>query len=160
LIYWVQDGPDPRLAIVARPEGGAELRLDLADLKSGGIDILVSFLPPDEAEYLGLSDEARLAADVGLQFISYPILDRTVPEDIADFCALVGRLADEVRAGRRVGAHCRGSIGRSTVLIASIMIVLGSDADTALAQIERARGLEVPDTPEQRAWIFNFRSTP
>jgi protein-tyrosine phosphatase len=160
LIYWVQDGPDPRLAIVARPEGGAELRLDLADLKSGGIDILVSFLPPDEAEYLGLSDEARLAADVGLQFISYPILDRTVPEDIADFCALVSRLADEVRAGRRVGAHCRGSIGRSTVLIASIMIVLGSDADTALAQIERARGLEVPDTPEQRAWIFNFRSTP
>jgi protein-tyrosine phosphatase len=157
LIYWIQDGRPPRFAIVARPEGGERLRDDLAALRSGGIDILISFLPPDEAEYLGLADEARLAARVGLEFISYPVLDRTVPEDIAGFRALIDRLAAEVRAGKRVGAHCRGCIGRSTVLIASLMIALGSDAETALDQIERARGFEVPDTPEQCVWIFNFQ---
>jgi protein-tyrosine phosphatase len=157
LIYWVQDGQAPRVAIVARPRGGDWLRDDLGDVRNGGIDILVSFLLPYEAEELGLSNEAKLAADVGLQFVSFPILDRTVPDDLAGFRALIRQLAAEFRAGRRVGAHCRGCIGRSTVLIASLMIALGSDAETALAQIERARGFEVPDTPEQRVWILNFR---
>jgi protein-tyrosine phosphatase len=160
LIYWVQDGQAPRVAIVPRPRGGDWLRDDLADLKAGGIDILVSFLPAYEAEELGLRDEERTAKEVGLEFISYPILDRTVPTDIDDFHDLVSRLADQVRAGRRVGAHCRGCIGRSTVLIASILIALGADAEAALDQITRARGFEVPDTPEQRAWILSFRPGP
>jgi protein-tyrosine phosphatase len=160
LIYWVQDGHPPRFAIVARPQGNDRLRDDLADLKAGGIDILVSFLPGYEAEELGLSDEAELAAEAGLEYISYPLLDRTVPADAADFRSLVNRLAGEVRAGRRVGAHCRGCIGRSTVLIASLMVALGADAETALTQIERARGFQVPDTPEQRAWILSFRPVP
>jgi protein-tyrosine phosphatase len=160
LIYWVQDGHPPRVAIVQRPRGADSLRDDLEDLKAGGIDILVSFLPGYEAEELGLSDEAELAAEAGLEYISYPILDRTVPADPADFRGLVNRLAGEVRAGRRVGAHCRGCIGRSTVLIACLMVALGADAETALAQIERARGFQVPDTPEQRAWILSFRPAP
>ncbi|HTW48115.1 MAG TPA: hypothetical protein VMD92_09205 [Acidobacteriaceae bacterium] len=160
MIYWVQDGQAPHVAIVGRPRGGEWLRGDLGDLKNGGIDILVSFLPGDEAEEMGLGDESKLAAEVGLEYVSYPILDRTVPADIADFRALVSRLADEVRAGRRVGAHCRGCIGRSAVLIASIMIALGADAETALTQIALARGFEVPDTPEQRAWILDFRPNP
>jgi protein-tyrosine phosphatase len=160
LIYWVQDGRSPRFAIVPRPRGGDWLRDDLAALKTGGIDILVSFLPGYEAEELGLSEEAQLAAEAGLEFISYPVLDRTVPDDLPGFRALVQRLAGEVRAGRRVGAHCRGCIGRSTVLIAALMMTLGSGAETALAQIEQARGFQVPDTPEQRAWILDFQPNP
>jgi protein-tyrosine phosphatase len=160
LIFWVQDGQPPRVAIVPRPRGLDWLRDDLAALKAGGLDILVSFLPAYEAEELGLSEEAQLAAEAGLEFIAYPILDRTVPTDLPDFRALVSRLAAEVRAGRRVGAHCRGSIGRSTVLIAALMIALGADAETALAQIEHARGFQVPDTPEQRAWILAFQPNP
>jgi protein tyrosine phosphatase (PTP) superfamily phosphohydrolase (DUF442 family) len=160
LIYWVQDGQAPRFAIVARPQGNDRLRDDLAALKNGGIDILVSFLPGYEAEEMGLSDEAGLAAEAGLEYIAYPMLDRTVPTDLADFRELVNRLAGEVRAGRRVGAHCRGCIGRSTVLIASLMIALGAEAETALAQIERARGFQVPDTPEQLSWILSFSPHP
>lgn len=159
MIYWIQDGQPHRFAIVGRPEGGDKLRDDLSSLKAGGIDILITFLPTDEAEYLGLADEAQLAAEVGLEFISYPILDRTVPTDLPGFRALVQRLAGEVRAGKRVGAHCRGCIGRSTVLIASLMIALGAEAATAIKQIEKARGFLVPDTPEQFEWILNFRPT-
>jgi protein-tyrosine phosphatase len=160
LIYWVQDGQAPRLAIVSRPHGNDVLRDDLAELRAGGIDILVSFLPGFEAEELGLTDEAKVAGEVGLEFILYPIIDRTVPTDIPGFRDLVNRLADQVRAGRRVGAHCRGCIGRSTVLIASIMIALGADPELALEQITRSRGFAVPDTPEQRAWILDFRPLP
>jgi protein-tyrosine phosphatase len=159
-IYWIDPEESPRVAIVARPRPDDWLLDDLAALKNGGIDVLVSFLSDEENAELGLSDERRLAQQAGLTFISYPIPDRHVPSDIHGFREFVSQLADQVRAGKRIGAHCRGCIGRSTVLIASLMIALGSDADDALEKIERARGLEVPDTPEQRQWIRDFRPSP
>jgi protein-tyrosine phosphatase len=93
-----------------------------------------------------------------MEFISYPIPDRNLPENFSTFRALVNRLADAVRAGKKVGAHCRGCIGRSTLLIASVMIALGVDSETALHHIERARGLVVPDTMEQQRWILDLRA--
>lgn len=156
-IYWIRDREPPQLAIVARPRGDDWLVDDIAGLKAGGIDVLISFLQRYEEEELGLRDEKRVAGEVGLEFISFPIPDREVPRDISRFRQFVAELADRVRAGKRIGAHCRGCIGRSTVLIASVMIALGSDAESALRQIERARGFNVPDTPEQREWILNFR---
>jgi protein-tyrosine phosphatase len=156
-IYWVgEDSQTARVAIVARPRGDNRLRDDLAEMKDSGIDVLVSFLPYEEACDLGLQDEANVAGELGLEFISYPIPDRAVPGDVAGFRDLVRQLADDVRVGKTVGAHCFGCIGRSTVLIASLMIALGYDAEDALRRIERARGYKVPDTPEQREWILQF----
>jgi len=156
-IYWIKDRNPPQLAIVARPRGDDWLRDDLAALKAGGIDVLVSLLEPEEAEELGLAAEAEVVESLGMSFISCPIPDRCTPSDPVAFRDLAARLACMAGRGRRIGAHCRGCIGRSTVLIASVLIALGADADVALRQIEDARGWPVPDTPEQRAWILAFR---
>lgn len=154
-IYWI--GDRRQMAIVARPRGGEWLRDDLASLKSGGIDVLVSFLQPYEEQELGLQDEKCLAGDVGLEFISFPIPDRQLPPDLSSFRRFVEKLAQRVRQGDRLGVHCRGCIGRSTVLLAAVMITLGVKAEEALRQIERARGLNVPDTAEQLEWILNYQ---
>lgn len=156
-IYWIADRNPPQLAIVARPRGGDWLHEDLAALKAGGIDVLVSLLEPEEAEELDLAAEGPVAESLGMSFISFPIPDRSTPADLAAFRERVGKMAAMVRQGRRIGAHCRGCIGRSTVLIAAILIALGSDASAALQRIEEARGWPVPDTPEQRAWILAFQ---
>lgn len=160
MIYWIQDRPHPQLAIVPRPRGGDWLRDDLGLMREDGIDVLVSLLAPYEAWALGLSDEGVIAEELGMHFISHPIPDREVPEDAAGFRQLVTNLAVDVRAGKTVGAHCRACIGRSTVLIAAVMIALGSEPEEALRLIEEARGFEVPDTPEQREWILQFRLGP
>ena len=154
-IYWI--GDRRQIAIVARPRGGEWLRDDLGSLKAGGIDVLVSFLLPHEEAELGLQDERRVAGEVGLEFISFPIPDRQVPPDLASFRRLVENLAQRVRQGDRLGVHCRGCIGRSTVLLAAVMITLGVKPEGALRQIERARGLSVPDTAEQLEWILNYQ---
>src|ERR1700758_3023423 len=132
-IYWIRHDGTPLLAIVARPRGDECLEGDLANLKHGGIDVVISLLMPDEAAELGLHDEATLAARVGLQFIPYPITDRTTPDDEGSFRPLVDRLVDFVRIGKRIGAHCRGCIGRSTVIIAAVLIQLGIKPADALA---------------------------
>lgn len=159
-VLWIGEATPSHLAIVLRPRGGDGLQADLEEVHAAGIDVLVSLLTREDAEELGLTEEARIAQQLGMQFISYPVLDRCTPADLASFRGLVTNLRNEVRAGRNVGAHCRGCIGRATVLLASVMIALDFEADDALRLIERARGFPVPDTTEQLEWIHNFRPEP
>jgi hypothetical protein len=155
-VYWIQHRQKPLLAIVARPRGEDCLYDDLLSIKSSGIDILISLLQPDEAIDLGLGRESELAQKAGLEFIAFPITDRTTPENRQLFCKLVSYLAESLRAGKHIGAHCRGSIGRSTVVTASVLIDLGWKTADALRLIEEARGCPVPDTEAQRRWILHF----
>ena len=159
-VLWIGEAQPSRLAIVLRPRGGEGLLVDLEEVRDEGIDILVSLLTSEDNEDLGLTEEGRIARQLGIRFISYPITDRCVPPDLVSFRELVRMLRDEILAGKAVGAHCRGCIGRATVLLASVMIALGWDAQTALRLIERARGFPVPDTPEQLEWILNFHPAP
>jgi len=159
-VLWIEEAKPSRLAIVLRPRGDGGLQADLEQMRGAGIDVLVSMLTAEDNEDLGLTEEGGIARQLGMRFVSYPILDRCTPSDLAGFRQLITDLRDEVRAGRSVGAHCRGCIGRATVLLASIMIALGWRADRALRLIEKARGFPVPDTPEQLEWILNFRLEP
>jgi protein-tyrosine phosphatase len=155
-IYWIRHDKQPRLAIVARPRGDDWLEADLANLKREGIEVLVSLLTPDEGVDLGLAAEGKLAESMGIDFISYPIPDRTTPAGEDGFRRLVARLAEAVQKGKRIGAHCRASIGRSSVTTAAVLIQLGVRPEEALAMIEEARGCQVPDTVEQLQWILSF----
>ncbi|MGA2568969.1 MAG: hypothetical protein ABSF23_00480 [Terracidiphilus sp.] len=159
-VFWI-DGTGPlSLAIVLRPQGDDLLVDDLLQIKLCGVQTLVSMLDPTEAIWLGLGEEGPLAEEVGMHFLSYPILDVHVPANIDTFRAFVSGLADRLRAGERIGVHCRGSIGRSTVAAACTLIHLGWKAKDALAAIQTARGCEVPDTREQRRWILNYQAQP
>lgn len=162
-IFWIKatgDGPNTPLAIVLRPRGGDWLEDELRRIKLSGVRTLVSMLENWEAESLGLADEGLLAERSGLSFLSYPIADRTTPSDIASFEKFVRGLADSIRAGESIGVHCRGSIGRATIVAASILKQLGWSPKAALAAIEEARGCAVPDTDEQRDWILRYEARP
>jgi protein-tyrosine phosphatase len=159
-IFWISPvnrGPQLPLAIALRPHGGKELEGELRRIKKAGIHTLVSLLEDWEAEYLGLSNEAPLAKHVGLAFLSHPIPDRQTPPDAATFRIFVADLTRRLHAGESIGVHCRGSIGRSTVLAACVLIHLGWSPVGALAAVATARGCLVPDTPEQRDWILRYQ---
>jgi protein-tyrosine phosphatase len=132
----------------------------MAQLQKCGIQTLVSLLEKDEAAWLGLKGEDRMAAQAGMQFLSHPIPDANVPLDSAAFRVFVAGLAGRLQAGERIGVHCRGSIGRSTITAACALIHLGWPARDALAVIEAARGCPVPNTHEQERWILQYKATP
>jgi protein-tyrosine phosphatase len=159
-ICWIEGEPGVKLAIVMRPAGGDYLEDELRGLKRGGIDTLVSMLEPWEASALGLGSEGPLAAEAGMEFLSFPIPDRTTPERMGAFREFAAELARRLRAGERIGVHCRGSIGRSTVAAASALMHLGWNAKDALLAIAAARGFPVPDTDEQREWIIAYEPEP
>jgi protein-tyrosine phosphatase len=120
----------------------------------------VSLLEEQEADWLDLAEEPQLAQQAGLRFLSYPIPDTHIPRAPEDFRKFVTGLADRLRAGEHLGVHCRGSIGRATVTAACTLIHLGWSPNVALEAIEAARGLAVPDTREQEAWILNYKAKP
>jgi protein-tyrosine phosphatase len=159
-IFWIEGQPPPGLAVVACPHGDKLLKDEMHRLRRGGIDTLVSLLEAHEAGWLGLAKERSSAENAGLEFLSYPIRDTTVPTSLVDFRAFVADLAERLRGGQRIGVHCRGSIGRATVTAACTLIHLGWKAEGALAAVEAARGLSVPDTEEQRVWILVYEAEP
>lgn len=139
-----------------RPRGEEWLEDDMLRLKNGGVQTLVSTVEDWEARYLGLAEESAIAERLGIHFISYPMLDRSTPPDREQFRRFVQSIARRIEAGEKVAVHCRGCIGRSTVVTACTLITLGWSASEALIAIETAREFPVPDTEEQREWILAF----
>ena len=151
-IFWIESGAAGRLAIVARPDA-AQLAKEIAAWRAAGITAVASLLVSDEACELGLLDEPRLCRDHGIDFISFPIADRGIPDSLDPGLALARRLAHAIEAGGTAAVHCRACIGRSGMLAAVILISLGHREESALCAIAAGRGLRVPETPEQRGWV-------
>ncbi|MEV7176617.1 tyrosine protein phosphatase [Kitasatospora sp. NPDC093679] len=146
------DLPGPgRLSTMARPRGHDWLPDEMAALAAAGADVLVCALTADEREELGLTAEPELATAAGLEYVALPIPDRTVPDPAAVLPAL-HRLTARLRYGAHVVTHCRAGIGRSSLLAVSLLVLGDTPPGTAWAAVERARGLAVPDTPDQRTW--------
>jgi len=153
-LYPITAAAPNRFAIVACPRGGDWLFDELRALASEGIDVLVSMLTEEEANGLDLQRESEECGVLAISFVNLPIPDRSVPSDRNDFLQHVEQLAEMVRKGRFVGVHCRASIGRSSILVVSVLMRLGWKAEDAFHAVESARGCSIPDTSEQREWVL------
>jgi len=154
-LYWInRDGI--RLGIMPRPRGNDWLADDLRVIRQAGVDVIVSALTTSEAEELGLTAEAQECDQNDLLFISFPIEDRSLPTNPAEFTLLVDQLVKLSRNGKSVVIHCRAGIGRSSLIAACALVELGLSPDDALRAIEQARGCPVPDTQEQREWVERY----
>ncbi|MDX2155219.1 MAG: dual specificity protein phosphatase family protein [Hyphomicrobiaceae bacterium] len=151
-IYWVDAPLRGRLAVVSRPRSPAHF----GALKAGGIDVLVSMLEPDEAESVGLADEARHCAEVGIEFMHLPITDHGVPTSFTSMEQALVAIAGHLEQGRGVGAHCFAGLGRSPLLVAAVLIHHGHTDETAVELVSEARGTSVPEMDEQYAWLLEL----
>ena len=155
-IYWIE-GPWPgKLAIIPRPRGGDWLAEEIDSWKQTGLDVIVSFLTPEEVKELDLMQEANLCQNVGIQFFSFPVEDRSVPSSQKAMLEFAGKLFPLLSAGQNIGVHCRQGIGRSALAVASLLAAAEIPGEVALQRIATARGCTVPDTEEQRQWIVDF----
>ncbi|MEV6488175.1 hypothetical protein AB0M20_05965 [Actinoplanes sp. NPDC051633] len=143
-----------RLATMAHPRGGHLLAAEMAGLARAGVDVFVSALTDPEGHRLGLAEVALAAREAGITYYSFPIADRGVPGEAALWLGI--RLAAQVRAGRFVVTQCFAGIGRSTLLAAVTLVMLGVGPEEALLMVSDARGLPVPGNEAQRDWLYEF----
>lgn len=153
-LYWIAV-QNVKLAIVARPRGNDWLADDVRALRDAGIDVLVSALTLPEVDELGLKDEQDCCRRCGIEFLSFPIEDRSVPAS-PSFDTFLRDVNERLTKGERVAVHCRAGIGRSAIIAACLLMRNGLSPEAAFAEIEKARGISVPDTPDQRRWVEEY----
>jgi protein-tyrosine phosphatase len=154
-LYWIT-AVGVRVAIAARPRGDDWLSDDVQWLRKAGVDVLASALTLPEVEELGLSGEADSCRSSGIEFLSFPVEDRSVPASLNEFKTLLDHLNESLVKGKRVAIHCRAGVGRSSLIVACLLVRNGLSAEAAFLAIEKARGTPVPDTPDQRRWVERY----
>jgi protein-tyrosine phosphatase len=157
-VFWVAGSWPGRLGILARPRGGDWLGDETKSWREAGVDVVVSLLEPEEEAQLALEGEAAAAAASGVEFRPFPIPDRGVPRSRESVAAVVSGILDALEAGRNVAVHCRQGIGRSALVVGGVLVAAGQNFNTALKTIKKSRGVEVPETEEQRQWLRDFAS--
>jgi hypothetical protein len=82
-VYWIEAQLPGRLGIMARPRAGDWLCDEIAAWASDQIDVVVSLLEPNEIAELQLSEEPRWCREQGIDLISFPIAERSVPASMS-----------------------------------------------------------------------------
>jgi protein-tyrosine phosphatase len=155
-LYWAE-GPWPgKLALAARPRGGDWLEDEIASWRREGVDTVVSLLTSEEVDDLGLGNEAQHVKSQGMHFVSFPILDREVPESDTKVAAALEKLDADLSSRRNVVVHCRQGIGRTGLMAACLLVMKGLNPEAAVKSLSAARGTPVPETAEQRRWIDHY----
>ena len=141
------------LAIMARPRASDWAEAEFAAFANAGVRRIVSLLEIHEEYVLGLEKEAEYCRGANIAFDSFPIPDRGVPSSPHALHELSKDTYLRCAGGESTAIHCRAGIGRSSMVAAAVLLHCGFDVDKALARIQKVRGLEVPDTPEQAHWL-------
>jgi protein-tyrosine phosphatase len=155
-IYWIPEVKMGRLGIMARPRAGEWLSDEVAAWCRAGVAAVVSLLESSEIRELGLHEELPLCSASNVEFISFPIPDRGVPQSVRKTIELVDRITSLLRSEAKVVIHCRAGIGRSSLVAGCVLVKLGFRAEEVFPLIQRARRVPVPDTPEQARWLTVF----
>jgi protein-tyrosine phosphatase len=155
-VFWINEKFPGRLALVPRPRGGDWLEDEALAWKNAGLDAIVSMLESEEVESFELEREAEFCQLNGIEFISFPVTDRSVPVLNESFFRLLEKLKTMLLQGKSIGIHCRQSIGRAPLLAAFLMISFGIEPNEAFHQLSLARGREVPETNEQKRLAETF----
>jgi protein-tyrosine phosphatase len=158
-LYWA-DGPwSGRVALAARPRGGDWLEHEIEDWREAGISTVLSLLTAEEEQDLELKSEAREVKQHGMKFLSLPIPDRQVPATESEVTSILEKVDADLQSGKNVLIHCRQGIGRTGLVAACLLITKGASSGAAMATLSGARGIQIPETDEQRRWIERYAAT-
>ena len=155
-IFWTKEKHPGRIALVPRPRGGDWLEDETAAWANGDLNVIVSMLDAEENDSFDLGSEGEFCARNNIEFISFPVKDRGVPVFNREFQQLLEKLKISLLQGKNVGIHCRQSIGRAPFLAAILMRMFGIEPSEAFRQLSFVRGVEVPETVEQRKLVEQF----
>ena len=152
-IFWLNEN----FGIMSRPLGGDDLMEEIEYWKKLEVNTIVSFLTDEENEELGLEYERIDCKREGFDFMKFPIEDHQVPDSYLKARDLVKNLVDKINQNNRILMHCRGGMGRVSIISASVLSMMQKmSVKQAFENISKIRGLHVPDTDEQNAWTVEF----
>lgn len=123
-----------------------------------GTELLVSLMECYEYEKYGMHGFFQEAKEIGIRVIHAPILDVGVPKAWEEnmYVGLILDLKAALEAGKTVVVHCRGGLGRTGMVAASVLVAFGYDAIKAIETVREARDSRMVETREQEEYVREF----
>lgn len=156
-IYWIETIHTGSIGIMPRPRGNEDLESEILHLAKQDVGMLVSLLVASEIRELGLQKEEELCKKHQISFLHFPIQDRSLPDSLQQVHQLIEQVEQACLEGKKILFHCRGGIGRVTLMAGAILRKTGLASEDIVKKISQIRGLQVPDTEEQADWLRRFK---
>lgn len=153
-IYKVTNIGDGSLYVMPKPSRDS-LDEDVAYFRQLGINKVLSLLEPAEEVELGLEHEKAICAENAIDFESFSVKDRGLP-DRNDLKTMLPHLLEDIKSGKNVSIHCRGGVGRTGIFACCLLIESGLSADESIRLVSEARQRGVPDTQEQHQFVRDY----
>lgn len=131
--------------------GGLGSTLDL--LVDQNVSILVNLLEESEENFLSGGTIRERCNKRGLDLRQFAIRDGYVPLQTQVFSDFVSELLAAFYSEHSIAVHCRAGIGRTGLVLTTIMGKMGCSLEEACVHVSTARGLQVPQTPGQFEWL-------
>lgn len=155
-IYLVEYKGPGAIYIMPKPSG-EWLDEDIAFYGTLAVGLIVSLLEASEIDELSLRSEELVCANRGMDFRNFPIPDRGLPVRSA-----LEKFIDELNAylqkDVKIAIHCRAGIGRTGLVAGCLLQKTGITAQRAIDLLNEARGVSIPDTDEQKEFIYRYSS--
>lgn len=137
-----------------------DLSADLEAVRNFGAKALVTLMPEDELQSLGVSGELLRAASerMNIEWYQLPIPDAGIPgQDFERVWVSTGRRLREVlREGSHIVIHCKGGLGRTGMIAARLLVELGADEKEAMQSVRRVRPGAI-ETSQQEEYILTLK---
>ena len=126
---------------------------DLQIIKKQKVKIVVSLLPDNEKNKLGLDD--LIWSKVEVEYIQFPISDFSVPpkKKFNELKKLISFIKENLMLSKYVLIHCNGGKGRSG-MIAALVLKAMKEKDTIKKVRENVVG--AIETEEQETFVENW----
>ncbi|WP_461534931.1 protein-tyrosine phosphatase family protein [Spongorhabdus nitratireducens] len=137
------------------PRGGELLSSEISRLKQLGFEAVISMLTPEEQQALNLLDEAACCEAAGLVYLNFPIRDEVADSDLAT-CRFIDQLEQLQQHKHKIVFHCRGGVGRSSMILSLLAARLGVKPEHSFELISRSRGEQAPESEYQKQWVIKL----
>ncbi len=137
-----------RLFLHRMPGRLEPLQRSIDEIRRRGISQVICLAPLAEVEAKS-PEYARLLRNGGTPWrqVMFPIEDYGVPSDRQRFLAFVVQVAQSLRAGDYMLAHCAAGVGRTGLLASAVLVALGLPVDEAIERVSLTGSY--PERPEQ-----------
>ncbi|WED26611.1 cyclin-dependent kinase inhibitor 3 family protein [Vibrio sp. DW001] len=141
---WQLNVTDNDVALILTPCPGTkevDLETSLKELKSSGVQAIVTALEFEEMEKAGVAELPRLAKQLGMSWFHQPIKDDEAPDEQFDarWEVISPQVHEVLKQGGNVALHCMGGSGRTGLLAAHILLELDWDLNRIKSEVQALR---------------------
>ena len=147
-----------RFSIMPHPQGGDLLESEIQRFKLDGFGAVVSMLTLHEQEELGLLNERRYCEACEIDYLNFPIRDEIADSD-QDTIEFIDTLEILQKGKDKILFHCRGGVGRSSMILSLVAARLGVPPEESFELISKSRGEMAPESCRQNEWVTKLSKT-